>query len=209
MLRNIIDRDAQLRSAYGSTGKVNGPASIPSAPTHAEIMDRDEDDLPDRAMPGEGTSVELLQLVSAAERELHMKGLEMLEVDKETLNKLRRLDGLASSTASFIAIGLENTHRLYYLAIVNLKTIADQIKERYLDDPESVSDEDRPYYYRNYIDATKEFGRAYDSFLQGAAIILKIVNDNAGEVDGPKKGKVKLGFSGRSVKRATPTNAKT
>jgi hypothetical protein len=210
VLRNIIDRDSQLRAAYGSTGKVNGPAAMPKAPVHAEIMDRDEDDLPDRAGTGEGTAVELVQLVSAAERELHMKGLEAIGVNEKTIEKLRRLDGLASSTAAFIAIGLEKTHRLYYLAVVDLKTVADQIKERYLDDASAVSDEDRPYYYRNYIDAVKEFGRAYDSFLNGAAIILKIVNDSGGGgEDGPKKGKVKLGFSARSMKRTTPVDAKT
>lgn len=208
VMRRIIDTDPQLRAAYGSTGsQKTGPATMPTAPTHTEIMERDEEDLPPRAAPGEKTGVELLQLVSEAEREIHLKGLEALDVNEKTLKKLRRLAGLASSTGSFIAMGLENTHRLYYLAVVDLKTVADQIKERYLDDPNAVSDEDRPYYYRNYIDAVKEFGRAYDLFLQGAAVLLKIVGGDSSE-EGPKQAKAKLGFSNRSMKRAEKTDAK-
>lgn len=207
VLRNIIDRDPQLRAAYGSTGKTNGPSSMPKAPTHAEIMERDPDDLPDRSIPGEGTSVELIQLVSAAERELHVKGLKALEVNEKTIEKIRRLDGLASSTGAFIAMGLENTHRLYYLSICELKTVADQIKERYLDPEHAVSDEDRPYYYRNYIDAVKEFGRAYDSFLNGAAILLKLVGGSSDD-DAKKKPTRATLKLGRTMKRAEPAHAK-
>ncbi len=203
-MRNIIDRDPQLRAAYGSTGssKEGGPAQVPTAPTHADVLERDDDDIPPHATGEKG--VELLQLVSQAEREHHMKGLQLLGVNETTLTKLRNLDGLATSTGAFIATGLEKTHRLYYLAVIDLKTVADGIKERYLDldadgNPQ-VGQDLLPYYYRNYIDAVKEFGRAYDSFLNGAAIILKIVGDNSGE---PGKKKAKLGYSGRSMKRVT------
>ena len=210
--RGLIDRDSELRAAYGTTG-VNGkmPAAAPRAPEQAEILDREEDDLPTRALPGEKTTVELFQLVDAAEKEMHMKGLQAIGVNEGTLKKLRRLDGLASSTAAFIATGLENTHRLYYLAVIDLKTVADGIKERYLDlgadgNPQ-VGPDLLPYYYRNYIDAVKEFGRAYDLFLQGAAIILKIVGQNKDDEPGGKK-KAKLGFSGRSLKQANPSDGK-
>lgn len=183
------------------------PAAVPRAPEQAEILDREDDDLPTRALPGEKTTVELFQLVDAAEKEMHMKGLAAIGVNEGTLKKLRRLDGLASSTAAFIATGLENTHRLYYLAVIDLKTVADGIKERYLDlgtdGKPQVGPELLPYYYRNYIDAVKEFGRAYDLFLQGAAIILKIVGQNKDDDGGGKK-KAKLGFSGRSLKQANP-----
>ncbi len=187
-------------------------AAPPTAPAQTDILDREEDDLPTRAAPGEKTTVELFQLVDAAEKEMHMKGLEAIGVNEGTLKKLRRLDGLASSTAAFIATGLENTHRLYYLAVIDLKTVADGIKERYLDldkdGKPQVDLEVLPYYYRNYIDAVKEFGRAYDLFLQGAAIILKIVGQT--KDDGPDgKKKAKLGFSGRSLKQANSTDGKT
>lgn len=183
------------------------PAAAPRAPTQTEILDREEEDLPSRAVPGEKTAVELFQLVDAAEKEMHMRGLQAIGVNDKTLEKLRRLDGLASSTAAFIATGLENTHRLYYLAVIDLKTVADGIKERYLDlDKEGkpqVPLDVLPYYYRNYIDAVKEFGRAYDLFLQGAAIILKIVGgQNSDEPTGKRK--AKPSFSGRSIKRAQP-----
>lgn len=175
---------------------------MPQAPAQTEVLDRDEDDLPRGALPGEKQGVELIELVDEAEKELHMKGLEAIGVNEDTLKKLRKLPGLASSTGAFIAIGLENTHRLYYLAVVDLKTVADQIKDRYLDDPKAVSDSDRPYYYRNYIDAVKEFGRAYDLFIQGAAIILRIVGQDAGGGAEAKPKKAKLGFTGRSMKQA-------
>lgn len=165
-------------------------------------MDRDDDDLPRGALPSEKQGVELIELVDEAERELHMKGLEAIGVNEDTLVKLRKLSGLATSTGAFIAIGLENTHRLYYLAVVDLKTVADQIKTRYLDDPKAVSDSDRPYYYRNYIDAVKEFGRAYDLFIQGAAIILRIVGQGGDEGEDKKPKRSKLGFTGRSMKQA-------
>lgn len=206
-LRAIVDTDPSLRAAYGSTGSHRSPvaAGTPRAPTQTEILDREDDDIPHRAVPGEKTSVELIGLVSEAERELHLKGLEAIGVNEKTVEKLRRLDGLASSTAAFIAIGLEKTHRLYYLAVVDLKTVADQIKERYLDDPNAVTNEERPYYYRNYIDAVKEFGRAYDLFIQGAAVILKIVGSGDSDDSKSKKGKTRLGFSGRSLKLAQKT----
>lgn len=189
-------------AAYGSTGKLL-KARLPMAPSQQEILDREPDDLP----PGVGSdtkaAVEIFELVTKAEREMHYKGLEALQVNEGTLKKLRDLDGIASSNAAFIAIGLEKTHRLYYLAVIDLKTVADQIKERYLDDPKAVTDEERPFYYRNYIDAVKEFGRAYDLFIQGAAVILKMVG-GGGENGDVKKGKAKLGFTGRSMKHATP-----
>ncbi len=196
----MIDKDPELRAAYGTTGKAI-PARAPRAAGTPEIMERDEDDLPS-SVPSEQNSTELLELVSKAENELHMKSLIALGVEAKTVDKLRKLDGMASSTGAFIAIGLQKTHRLYYLAVVDLKTVADQIKERYLDPPDAVTDMERPFYYRNYIDAVKEFGRAYDSFIQGAAMILKIVNQNAGEEGKPTK--AKLGFSGRAVKRVNP-----
>jgi hypothetical protein len=198
-LRGIIDKDRELSAAYGTTGKLK-PAAAPRAPTNTEVMERDEDDLP-ASVPGAKASSELLELVSAAEKELHLKALHALKVDETTINKLRLLDGMASSTGSMIAIGLQNTHRLYYLAVVDLKTVADQIKTRYLDDETAVNDETRPFYYRNYIDAIKEFGRAYDSFIAGAALILRIVNEGAAN-EGPGKTKAKLGFGGRHVKKA-------
>lgn len=205
-IRGVIDRDPELRAAYGTTGSGGKlTAAPPRAPTQTEILDREDDDLPTRAGTGEKTSVELIQLVDEAERALHLKGLEAIGVNEKTLTKLRRLDGLASSTAAFIAIGLEKTHRLYYLAVVDLKTVADQIKERYLDDPNAVSNEERPYYYRNYIDAVKEFGRAYDLFLQGAAIILRIVGEQSNDKDKPTgKARLKLG---RSVKQTQSVDA--
>ncbi len=197
----VIDKDPQLRAAYGSTGKLV-PRQVPRAPTQAEVMDRDADELPRGALPSEKQGVDLIELVDEAERDLHMKGLEAIGVNEETLGKLRKLSGLATSTGAFIAIGLENTHRLYYLAVVDLKTVADQIKTRYLDDPKAVSDSDRPYYYRNYIDAVKEFGRAYDLFIQGAAIILRIVGQGAEDSEEKKPKRAKLGFTGRSMKQA-------
>lgn len=200
-IRSVIDRDPELRAAYGTTGKAL-KARMPQALAQTEVVDRDEDDIPAHVMPEEKAGVELLQLVDQAERDLHMKSLEAIGVNEGTLTKLRKLDGMASSTGAFIAIGLEKTHRLYYLAVVDLKTVADQIKERYLDDPGAVTDEQRPFYYRNYIDAVKEFGRAYDLFLQGAAIILKIVGQNSGIEPSTGKTKAKLGFSGRSLKHA-------
>lgn len=170
-------------------------------------MEREQDDLPGGAAVKPEKSVELMELVTQAERDLHMKGLQAIGVNEETLKKLRQLDGLASSTAAFIAMGLEKTHRLYYLAVCDLKTVADQIKERYLDDPAAVDDEQRPFYYRNYIDAVKEFGRAYDLFIQGAAVILRIVGDANGNAPGGsgKPGKPK--FTGRSIKQVRESNA--
>lgn len=198
-IRNIIERTPELRAAYGTTGKLF-PASLPKAPTALELAERDEDDAPPAATAPAGT--ELLELVSAAENELHMKSLAALGVHEKTIDKLRKLEGMASSTGAFIAIGLQKTHRLYYLAVVDLKTVADQIKERYLDDPEAVTDEQRPFYYRNYIDAVKEFGRAYESFIEGAALILKIVNNDAGGDDGKKK-RLKPGFAGKPLRDAS------
>ena len=191
---------------YGTTGKLQ-PKMAPQAPAETEIMEREPDDLP----PGVGSdtkaAVEIVQMVGDAEREMHMKSLKALGVSEVTLKKLRDLDGMASSTGAFIAIGLEKTHRLYYLAVIDLKTVADGIKERYLDlkdDKPQVSPDLLPFYYRNYIDAVKEFGRAYDLFIQGAAVILKIVSGQNDEQPGGKK-KVKLGFSGRTGRNVTPS----
>lgn len=197
-IRGVIEKTPELRAAYGTTGKLY-PAAAPRAPLQTEIVDREPDDIPDSAQPGKG-GIELLELVSKAENDLHIKSLKALGVHEATIDKLRKLEDLGSSTGAFIATGLQKTHRLYYLAVVDLKTVADQIKERYLDDAEAVSDELRPFYYRNYIDAVKEFGRAYDLFIQGAAVILKISAGGSGGEDGPKP-KAKLGFTGRSAPR--------
>lgn len=184
-VRSHIDHTPELSVLYGTVG-AHAKAAEPRQPTQAEIIERDPEDIPPHATGGK-RSVELIQMVSDAERELHLKGLEMIGVNEKTLEKLRRLDGLASSTAAFMAIGLEKTHRLYYLAIVDLKTVADQIKERYLDDPEAVSDTDRPFYYRNYIESVKEFGRAYDLFVQGAGAILRMVGAMDKDKPDPKR----------------------
>lgn len=200
-VRGIIDRDPELAAVYGTTGKLL-KARLPQAPGPNDVLDREPDDLP----PGVGSetkaAVEIFELVSQAERELHYRGLKAIGVNETTLQKLRDLDGLASSNAAFIAIGLEKTHRLYYEVVINLKTVADQIKERYLDPEKAVDMETLPFFYRNYIDAVKEFGRAYDLFIQGAAVILKMVGGGGDEQHKPKK--VKLGFTGRSMKQTGP-----
>ncbi len=207
-VRDVVDRDPELSAAYGTTGK-RRPAGVPVAPSQTEILDREEDDMPADAKDAANGGVEIIQMVDQAEKELHLKSLKALGVNEATLTKLRELDGMASSTASFIAIGLEKTHRLYYLAVVDLKTVADQIKERYLDpqgEKAIVGKDLLPFYYRNYIDAVKEFGRAYDLFIQGAAVILKIVGGGNDE-DAAKPKKAKLGFTGRSQRNVTPPGA--
>lgn len=204
-VRNVIDRDPELRSVYGTTGKMM-QARMPSAPAPDEVMERDPDDIPPLVGSDKKATVEIVQMVNEAERELHFKALKALEVNDQTVKKLRDLQGLASSTGAFIAIGLETTHRLYYLSLIELKTVADQIKERYLDPgadgKPQVSAEFMPYYYRNYVDCVKEFGRGYDLFIQGASVILKMAMGEGGGEE-KKKLKARLGFTGRSVRNVT------
>lgn len=207
-IRIKVQGDPELRRLYGPSRGQFTPRS-PVAPTAAEVIDREEDDLPPHT--GESKAgVELLALVSEAERELHLKGLAAQDLDAKTIEKIRNLEGLATSTGAFIVMALENTHRGYYVLVMQLKSVAEDIKKKYLDDPVPGGPDDgtsvkidaalKPFYYRNFIDAVKAFGDAYNNFLQGAAIILKM----GAPADDGKKTKARLGFTGRSARQVNP-----
>lgn len=187
--RRIAD-NSQLRALYQSTQSVKGI----EAPTQGQVLNRKPDDLPQ-----DPTEIELVQLVSETENELHQLGLKKLGLSDKLLKRLKRLDGLASSSGAFIAISLEKTHRSYYVQLLELMEMAEELRVKLMiprDQPGAVvDDEARAFFNKNYIEMVREAGRGYEMMLTGATAMVKMIGDAKGlDIPGGKKKKAGWGI---------------
>lgn len=148
------------------------------------------------------TAIELADVVSESDNVLLRKGLTKLGISQKTLDRLKTLDGLARSSGQFLSISLEKTHRMYFLQLVQLMEVSDQLRERllakvgeqgYINDPEA-----RAFFNKNYIDMVKEAGSGYKLMMEGAAAMVRMLQAASGEQGGGAKKKPGWGRTGRN-----------
>lgn len=153
----------------------------PPVPREGEVMNRN----PLMTFPkGDPESVELAQMVEQCDRELQETGLRELGVSEGLLKRLKGLEKLARSSGHFIAISLETTHRSYYLQVLELMELANELRRRLMakagETGYIADDETRAFFNKNYIEMVKEAGRAYELMLTGAQAMVKMIVDTKG-----------------------------
>lgn len=178
----------QLRALWSQAG-ANDAGGIP-APRKGEVLNRSPLSLPDAAPK----DIELLEMVTHAERELHQLGLKNLGVSEKVLTRLKGLEGLASSTGHFIAQSLEVTCRSYYVQILEMMEMAHDLRSKLMAQPGETgyiaSDESRAFFNKNYIEMVKEAGRAFELMLTAAQAMVEMMAKAKGlELPGGKKKK--------------------
>lgn len=187
MNERIAD-NAQLRALWGQAEANSADGMSP--PREGETLNRDALALP----KNEPEAVELAQMVEKCDRELQEKGLRELGVSEDLLKRLKGLEGLARSSGHFIAISLETTHRSYYLQVLELMELANQLRRKLMakagEEGYIGDDEARAFFNKNYIEMVKEAGRAYELMLTGAQAMVKMIVDTKGlEMPGGRKKK--------------------
>lgn len=177
-------------------------------PRQGEVLNRTPISLPDTP-PG---AVELAEMVSDADKTFHEAGLKKLGVSDKLIERIRNLDSLAPSSGSFIALSLEKTHRSYYLQLMELMEMAQDLRARLMakaGEPGYIGDDKaRAFFNKNYIEMVKEAGRGFELMLGGAQAFVKMLMDTNGENAGGNGGATKKKPGWRKV---TPldANAKT
>lgn len=198
-----INGHAQLKALWGKK-TANSPAG-PEAPRAGEVLNRGPLDLP----KGTPAAIELAEMVSDQDNAMLREGLKKLGVRTETIERLRTLDGLARSSGHFLSISLEKTHRMYFLQLVHLMELSDDLRAKLMAKPGEdgyiVDDEARAAFNKNYAEMVKESGRGYALMMEGAAAMVKMMQAAKGDDDQPGGGMKKPKW-GR-VKKAEATDA--
>lgn len=159
-----------LSSLWGSDGE--NDSLEPDVLGRADILDRD---LSER----QPNAIELANMVGEAEKLMHEKALKRLGVSDTLIQRIRDLDGLASTSGHFIALSLEKTHRSYYLQSMQLMELAHSLHKRLMSDskdPDGIADDEiRACFNRNYTDMVREAGRTYELMLTGAQAMVEMM----------------------------------
>ena len=211
-VRSYVEKTPAMVRLYGTMEHQAVPPD-PAAPTNGDAMSRQPKDLPQ--MPGMSQEdVELALAISDADNRILREGLAKMGINERTIAKLKGLEGLASSSGKFVAVALEKTHRMYFLQIVGLFEMADEMKERFLvpkPNPEKPGefldpvgdDETRALYYRNFTEMVKEGGRGYKQIMDGTEALVRMIMAAKGGGDKPKTGQKKPGWQqGAPIKQA-------
>lgn len=189
-----IRKNPELKALWSNSRSVHGNPA-PEAKT-VEVMNRRPKQMSDLTPE----SVELAQMVSESDNELLRKGLKKLGVSDKMVERLKTLDGLARSSGHFLSISLEKTHRLYFLQLIGLNEVADELRARLLAKPDEpgwvAGDEERAFLNRNYSEMVKEAGNGYKIMMEGAANMVRMLaaakgnDDPTGPTGKPKWGRV-------------------
>lgn len=128
-------------------------------------------------------------MVSKADKIQHDLGLEKLGFSKETMQRIRDLDGLANSSGQFMAISLEKTQRSYYVQLLELMQLANKLLKRLSVEPGQegyiADDEARAAFNKNYIEMVKEGGRGFELMLTGTQAMVRMMMDTKGKEGAP------------------------
>jgi hypothetical protein len=207
-VRSYVEKTPAMVRIYGTIDDQAVPPD-PVAPTTGDAMHRLPKDLPQ--MPGMSQEdVELALAISDADNRILREGLAKMGINDRTIAKLKGLEGLASSSGKFVAVALEKTHRMYFLQIVGLFEMADEMKEQYLvpkpdkDDPTKLippifDDEIRAMYYRNYTEMVKQGGAGYKQIMEGTEALVRMIMAAKGGGNGKPKGQRKPGWDSSPI----------
>lgn len=167
-VQNRIARDPQLNALYGDMAP-NGDSPVP--PREADVLLRQPSDFP--LVP---SNPELGEMVKETEK-LVRDGLSTLGVPAATIAKLKSFDGLAVGAGAFLAQSLQDTHQIYYIKLMQLDAMADDIKRRYLDEgaPEAPPPLERMFWQRAYNECIEQLGKGHDRMLSGTQAMVAMM----------------------------------
>jgi hypothetical protein len=198
-VKDRIRGNNQLNAIYNS---LITDAKGMQPPTQGDVMTRNAEGLPPEVL-----KIDVLDMVTDAERMMHMMGLKKAGIPEDTLKQLKALKGLASTTGHFIAQSLEMTSRSYYLQVLKMMGAADALHARLMakdTEPGYVAnDESRAMFNKNYIEFVKEAGRAFELMLTAATSMVKMMAD-ANDIEMPGGKKKKPGWAIVSAPKAPP-----
>jgi hypothetical protein len=163
-----IRKNPQLDAIYGRRGTADGHRPL----SEGEVMLRTPDQAP--ALPGD---IQAAKMIEATEKLLKQGGLESLGVPTSTINKLRSLEGLAIGSGIFLVQSLQHTHAIYYVNLMKLDAMAEDIKRRYLDENATEKCEDmmtRMFWQRAYNEIVDQLRKGYECMLAGTQALAAI-----------------------------------
>lgn len=177
-----VARMPHLHALYGERGS---GADFP-APTAATTLMRTTDELP--PMPSDP---ELGKMVINTEK-LIRDGLEKIGVPASTIARLKAFDGLAVGAGAFLAQSLQDTHQIYYVNLLKLDEMAEDIRKRYLDVGATEKPEpmERMFWQRAYNEIVDQLGKGYDRMLTGTQAMVAMMKARK-DRDDAKNGKAK------------------
>jgi hypothetical protein len=192
-----IKDDVELNALWGGMTPRSPPVE---APNEAELMDRSPETQPS-AIPSPA-AVNLALGIAEQDAKILLEGLKALGIQEKTLDRLRKLDGLAQSNGHFLSVSLQTTHRMYFLQLVEMMEVAQKMKSDYLDyeqdDPKNpgqklgrLTHEERAWFYKCYTEMVKEAGKGYNTMMEGTKAMVMMLKAAAGDGDKPKTGKPK------------------
>lgn len=190
-----IQGNARLRALWGKRDEnsVSGPRVL----SERDAMLREADPLALPPASTEPSKVELIDLVSKADYDLHRAKLGKLGLPEEVIHRIEQLEQLAPSTAHMIALSLELSHRDYHVTGLELTALLSDIFRRLMikkDQPGYIeSNEERAFLLKVYIEGVKERGGAFTRMLSGAQAMVAMANGATEELPTGKRRKPGFG----------------
>lgn len=171
-----IKSNAQLRALWGKAHEwtPDGPAVL----NERDSMNRDASVIPLPPPATEPSKVELIDLVSKADYDLHRAKLGKIGLPPEVIEYLGHLETMAPSTAHMIAMSLELSHRDYHVTGLQLTVLLQTLWKRLMAKKEEAGyiekNEERAFLMKVYIEGVKERGNAFTRMLTGAQAMVEM-----------------------------------
>lgn len=160
-LDNRIDKNPILRRLYGRGAK---------RPVGSEdILLRRPADAP---LSGAMTPEEQREFLRKQDREITLKGFESLGVAKETVDKLRKLDGLATTAGQFLSVSVTTSYQMFMISSIHLFEETEKLRDQL--NAENLSADQRLMLRRLYLDYSREVTRSHQIQFEAAAALVQL-----------------------------------
>lgn len=166
-VRDRLKRNSKLYALYGARGTGQ---EFPAIVEGATLLRTPAD------IPPAPSDPQLATMVIGTEK-LIRDGLEKIGVPKSTIERLKAFDGLAVGAGAFLAQSLQDTHQIYYVNLLKLDEMAEDIRKRYLDveATEKPGDMERMFWQRAYNEIVDQLGKGYDRMLSGTQAMVAMM----------------------------------
>lgn len=168
------------------------PSKMPTTEATDVIYKRQKD------VPiGEGlTDEEKKKILDAQDKAIALEGFEKLGVSSQTIEKLRTLDGLATSGAKFLSLSVTTSYQMFTIAQIHLFEETEKLRER-LNDP-NIGGDERLMLRRLYLDYNRELARGHQLQFDAAASVVRM---QMAASESKRIGAGNTGVKGRKNKR--------
>lgn len=185
----------ELRVVWGVTAE-----SRAALPTEKQSRMRKPKDLQEINVDITPGQIELANVVSESDNLLLRKKLKEYGLSDQSMKRLKMLDELAPSSGHFLSMSLDKTHRNYFLQLLQMSELAEQLFNNIKDG--KYQGEELAFMLKAYTDMVKEGGKGFQHMREGAEAIFSMMK---GAQRDPEAGggKNKPGFSvlGKGKKR--------